>query len=70
MYTICSALQNQTVMNISERVVAKFKCPCVLDDQKTSEDNQKLRPGYQISWEELTQNFHPNKSFKLSFSHQ
>ena len=32
--------------------VAKFKRPCVLGDQKISEDNQELRPGcppeYQI----------------------
>ena len=35
--------------------VAKFACPRVLDDQKMSEDNQKLRsgcpPDYQIFWE-------------------
>ena len=33
------------------------KCPCVLDDQKISEDNQKLRPGcppdYQIFCERI-----------------
>ena len=34
--------------------VGKFACPRVLDDQKMSEDNQKLRsgcpPDYQIFW--------------------
>ena len=37
--------------------VAKFKRPCVLDNQKMSEDNQKLRPGcppdYQIFCERI-----------------
>ena len=55
--------------------VAKFKHPRVLDDHKLSEDNQELRPGcppdYQIFCERVDpKKFHPNKSFKLSFSYQ
>ena len=48
--------------------VAKFACPRVLDDQKMSEDNQKLRsgcpPDYQIFWEKYFENNCPYKFFK------
>ena len=71
------------VGNISNRdysyKVAKFVCPRVLDDQKMSEDNQKLRsgcpPDYQIFWEKYFENNSPYKFFKdsiltLSFSNK
>ena len=57
--------------------VAKFACPRVLDDQKMSEDNQRLRsgcpPDYQIFWGKYFENNSPYKFFKdsiltLSFS--
>ena len=48
--------------------VATFACPRVLDDQKMSEDNQKLRsgcpPDYQIFWEKYFENNCPYKFFK------
>ena len=59
--------------------VAKFACPRVLDNQKKSEDNQKLRsgcpPDYQIFWEKYFENNSTYKFFKdfilaLSFSNK
>ena len=59
--------------------VAKFACPRVLDDQKMSEDNQKLRsgcpPDYEKFWGKYFENNCPYKFFKdfiltLSFSNK
>ena len=59
--------------------VAEFACPYVLDDQKMSEDNQKLRsgcpPDYQIFLEKYFEYNCPYKFFKdliltLSFSNK
>ena len=59
--------------------VAKFACPRVLDVQKMSEDNQKLRsgcpPDYQIFLEKYFENNCPYTFFKdfiltLSFSNK
>ena len=59
--------------------VAKVACPCVLDDQKLSEDNQKLRsgcpPDYQIFFGFFKKNSCPYKFFEvfiltLSFSNK
>ena len=59
--------------------VAKFACPRVLDDQKLSEDNQKLRsgcpPDYQIFFGFFLENSCPYKFFEvfiltLSFSNK
>ena len=53
--------------------VAKFKCPRVLDDQKISEDNQKLRPGcspdYQFFYERIDPKMFILTSLKLSSSY-
>ena len=52
--------------------VAKFACPRVHDDQKMSEDNQKLRsgcpPDYQIFWEKYFENNCPYNSLRILFS--
>ena len=54
--------------------VAKFACPRVLDDQKMSEDNQKLRsgcpPDYQIFWEKYFENNSPYKFYSHPFLFQ
>ena len=64
---------------ISPFRVAKFTCPRVHNDQKMSENNQKLRsgcpPDYQIFWGKYFENNCPYKFFKdfiltLSFSNK
>ena len=64
------------IENIGLRV-AKFACPRVLDDQKLSDDNQKLRygcpPDYQIFFGNFLENNCPYTFFEvfiltLSFS--
>ena len=54
---LCGVLFFPVLLTSMSHRVAKFACPRVLDDQKMSEDNQKMRsgcpPDYQIFWENI-----------------
>ena len=48
--------------------VANFACPRVLDDQKLSEDNQKLRSGCPPHYQKFGEKYFEDNSFRILFS--